>query len=384
MFSSSTRKNAAMLCVLTESVTHFPSQRTHIRHTTQGGLHGHGSRNEPLSKQHATLLALKIVKGLLLEMSEFGDSFIRSFMCRWIFFSALKKKNSNSERSQKIFLVCVFYSVIGVLMPWKGSCVTFWLWAARHIWAQRLPNTDSILKHTFQDSHSHISLIVSEDWNNHSPSGPLSPFTFRNRKTWVMKNIWRAALIHRGGRQHRQGFSEDLRHALPFIKRQRVQKGTVRELSVGSDHTHKQSKLTRSWCSTCHSTNTHRSIRGGSRSPFQTHTPAPTSSSTDRKSAYLIRISHSDRGNADLRSRRWGKCAVSAKRPLSKLAIWIPAAGLREDKRPQKALTLQFASFLTHILILHYLERKHLKGWEHMRESKKWTEGSGDLSSRHN
>lgn len=118
-----------------------------------------------------------------------------------------------------------------------------------------------------------------------------------------MNNLWRSALIHCGGRQHRQGFSEDLRRALPFIRRKPAQKRTVRELSVGSDHTHKQSKLTRSSCSTCHSTNTNRSIRGGSHSPFQTHIPAPTSSRTDVKSAYLIHISHSDRGNADLRSR---------------------------------------------------------------------------------
>lgn len=138
-----------------------------------------------------------------------------------------------------------------------------------------------------------------------APSGPSpSIFIFRNVNTWVMNNLWRPALIHCGGRQHRQGFSEDLRRALPFIKRKPAQKRTVRELSVGPDHTHKQSKLTRSSCSTCHSTNTNRSIWGGSHSPLQTHIPAPTSSSTDVKSAYLIHISHSDRGNADLRSRR--------------------------------------------------------------------------------
>lgn len=39
---------------------------------------------------------------------------------------------------------------------------------------------------------------------------------------------------------------------------------------------------------------------------------------------------------------------------------------------------------LMRALILHYLERKYLGGWKHIRESKKWTEGSGDLSSRHN
>lgn len=37
-----------------------------------------------------------------------------------------------------------------------------------------------------------------------------------------------------------------------------------------------------------------------------------------------------------------------------------------------------------HILIPHYLEREYLNGREHIRESKEWTEGSGDLSGRHN
>lgn len=31
-----------------------------------------------------------------------------------------------------------------------------------------------------------------------------------------------------------------------------------------------------------------------------------------------------------------------------------------------------------HALILHYLERKYLGGWKRIRESKKWTEGSGE------
>lgn len=102
----------------------------------------------------------------------------------------------------------------------------------------------------------------------------------RNLSTWVINNLWRPLLIHRAGETALDmSFSEDLCSALPFIKRKQVQWRTVRELSVGSDHWHKQSKLTQPSYSTCHSGNTNRSIWGGARSLFKTHIRAPASSS---------------------------------------------------------------------------------------------------------
>ena len=103
-----------------------------------------------------------------------------------------------------------------------------------------------------------------------------------------------------------RSFLEDPCSVLPFIKRKQVQWRTVRELSVGSDHWHKQSKLTHSSYSTCHSGNTNRSIWGELIHCFKLislqphHLPGPC----DVKSARLIHINHPDRGNAYLRSQR--------------------------------------------------------------------------------
>lgn len=58
---------------------------------------------------------------------------------------------------------------------------------------------------------------------------------------------------------------------------------------------------------------------GGSHSLFQSHLPVPASSSTHVKRAYLIHISHSDRGNADLRSRRGANAPRQQKVPCQNL-----------------------------------------------------------------
>lgn len=208
----------------------------------------------------------------------------------------------------------------------------------------------------------------------------------RNLSTWVINNLWRPLLIHRAGETALDmSFSEDLCSALPFIKRKQVQWRTVRELSVGSDHWHKQSKLTQPSYSTCHSGNTNRSIWGGARSLFKTHIRAPASSSRAPwcKKCVLNTYQSLWQRKCLFEEPTWGKCAVSAECPLSKLAIWIfnhIAPRQMSSEIPYIAIYI----ILMHALILHYLERKYLGGWKHIRESKKWTEGSGDLSSRHN
>lgn len=106
-------------------------------------------------------------------------------------------------------------------------------------------------------------------------------------------------------RRRHQGFFEDLCSVLPFIKRKQWR--TVRELSVGSDHWHKQSKLTQSSYSTCHSANTNRSIWGEvihCLKLISSHPHHLPDVKKKKKSACLIHINHSDGGNAYLRSQR--------------------------------------------------------------------------------
>lgn len=116
------------------------------------------------------------------------------------------------------------------------------------------------------------------------------------RKTSVTGSVWK----------HRHEFFEDLCSVLPFIKRKQVHWQTVRELSVGSDHWHKQSKLTQSSYSTCHSGNTNRSIWGElihCLKLISLH-PHHFPEHRDVKSACLKLINHPDSGNAYLRSQR--------------------------------------------------------------------------------
>lgn len=193
---------------------------------------------------------------------------------------------------------------------------------------------------------SHVSFdAIRRAWSKFWGVGcrPLCPpqnQKFRIKEWWI---IWRRALIHRGGRD---GASGDLRRALPFIRRQRAQKRTVRELGVGSDHTRKQSKPTRSSCSTCHSTSTNRSIWGGGES-FAVSDSSPCARIIFHTCEKSILNTYQSlwQGKCWFEEPTWGKCAASAECPLSKLAIWISAAVLREDKRPQKSLTLQSVSF---------------------------------------
>lgn len=51
---------------------------------------------------------------------------------------------------------------------------------------------------------------------------------------------------------------------------------------------------------------------------------------------------------------------------------------------PKKIPYVAIYTILMYALILHYLWRKYLRVWKRIRESKKWTEGSGDLSGGHN
>lgn len=127
-------------------------------------------------------------------------------------------------------------------------------------------------------------------------------------------------------RQHRHKvFFEDLCSALPFINRKQVQWRTVKELSVGSDHWHKQSKLTQSSYSTCHSANTNRSIWGGTHSLFKTYMRAPTLSPKAAwcKKRTLNTYQSLWQRKCLFEEPTWSKYTVSAECPLSKLAIWI-------------------------------------------------------------
>lgn len=252
-----------------------------------------------------------------------------------------------------IVLLCVLYSIwlvfflLLLLLPCKASCIRFWLSAARLLWAQPPTRTQSSNPLFPEFPFSRLAKCIRRPKQRQaSPRAPRPQFS--RSEMWIHEwrttsedQRWSTAVAD----ERRQGLSEDRRRALPFIKRTRAQKRTVRELSVGWDHTHKQSKLTRSRYSTCHSTNTNRSIWGGSRSWFQTHIPAPASSSTDVKSAYLTHISHSDRGNADLRSRREANVPRQQSVRCQNLPFGFLPPYCGEDKRRQKALALQFVSF---------------------------------------
>lgn len=172
---------------------------------------------------------------------------------------------------------------------------------------------------------------------------------------WVINNVWRPMLIHSVWETAKTQvffffFLRDLCSALPFIKRSQVQWRTVRELSVGSDHWHKQSKLTQSSYSTCHSGNTNRSIWGElihCLKLISLH-PHHLPEHSDVKSACLIHINHSWQRKCLFEEPTWGKYTVSAECPLSKLAIWIFNRVVRRQMSLENPLHCNLYHFNVH------------------------------------